>query len=61
MCCSTCGVVIERTLRKLPGIRSISVSYVLDMAYVEYDPRTISAEEIKSSIEKEGFSCIQRK
>ena len=60
LCCPTCAVIIEKALAKLPGVQSVSVSYFLDAANVEYDPDVISAEDVKSAIQDQGFSCIQR-
>jgi len=60
LCCPTCAVIIEKALARLPGVQSASVSYFLDTANVEYDPSVISVEDIKSTVQREGFSCIQR-
>ncbi len=36
--CSSCSSVIERKLKKVPGIKGVTVNYLTDIIAVNYDP-----------------------
>jgi len=55
--CSSCSVVIERKLRKLAGIKNVSVNYVTDRVLVNYDPQRLTIEEIRSFIRELGYEA----
>lgn len=55
--CSSCSVIIERKLRKLAGIKNVSVNYVTDTVLVNYDPRRLTTEEIRSFIRGLGYEA----
>lgn len=55
--CSSCSRVIERKLKKLAGIKNVTVNYVTDTVFVGYDPRLLSTEQIRASIRKLGYEA----
>ena len=57
--CSYCSRVIEKKLKKMPGIADISVSYVTDKVLVHYNPERTNIELIRGSIKKLGYDAIQ--
>ena len=59
MRCSYCSRVIEKKLKKMPGIADISVSYLTDKVLVRYDPEKTTTEEIRKSIKKLGYDTIE--
>lgn len=51
MTCVNCQNRIEKTLRSLPGIINVKVSYSGEFANVSYNPSLVSMQEIKFTIE----------
>ena len=54
--CSSCSGIIERKLKKLSGIKGVSVDYVTDTVLVDYDPAYLTAEDIRAFIKKLGYA-----
>ena len=46
--CTTCSLVIHRALKDVKGVRNVGVSYMMDLALVDYDPSMVNKEEIMS-------------
>jgi Cu+-exporting ATPase len=59
MHCASCAVNIERALKKKPGVLKANVNYASEKASVEYDPNTISMEDISKTISDMGFTPVQ--
>jgi len=55
MTCISCQQKIDRSLRKLPGIHRVKVSYSTGLAEVSYDPAIASLADIIAAIEKAGY------
>ncbi len=54
MHCASCGNNIERSLKKVKGVKEVSVSVMTKKAFVETeDP--VTEEEIKSAVAKVGY------
>jgi copper chaperone CopZ len=53
--CSSCSGIVERKLKKLAGIKNVSVSNVADVVLVNYDPQQVNTEEIRLFIRKLGY------
>ncbi len=58
MGCTACALNIEHRLEKLDGISSISVSFAMRSAIIEYNPKVITLEKMKSEIAKIGYNLI---
>ncbi len=56
MSCGSCVNSIERSVGNLNGINSVKVHLNNDTVDVEYDPSTVSLEEIKNKIEDQGYN-----
>ncbi len=56
--CVTCSLVIRRALEGLKGVGDVGVSYMMDLALVEYDPDVLSKEEIINAIRKTGYDAV---
>ena len=50
MTCSSCVAIIERTVRKLPGVYSASVALTTKKGYFEYDPTLTGPRQIIHAI-----------
>jgi Cu+-exporting ATPase len=55
MTCSACSQVIERKLKKTPGITSIEVNLATEKGRIVYNPSVIRVSEIKQIIKKLGY------
>jgi len=60
MTCASCSARIERQLAKVEGIEKATVNLAGETADVHYDGDKLSAEDIKKTIEKTGFSVPER-
>lgn len=55
MDCGQCGVVIEHSLARLPGVLSAHVAYAAERLVVDYDRRVVKASVIEARINALGF------
>lgn len=61
MDCASCARVAEKALEGKEGIKSIGVNFLMDTAYVEFDPAVISEVSIKEAIKRAGYdSFVER-
>ncbi len=58
MACAVCAGNVERKLQSLPGITSVSVSLAGRTALIDYDPRQITLEQMKSEISAIGYDMV---
>lgn len=58
MGCAACVARVENTLKKQPGVESVSVSLASNMAQVEYDTAVVSAAELKQAVVDGGYDLI---
>lgn len=55
MDCPACAKAVETKLMALPGVRSASVSYEQGKAEVEYDPASVSVDQLQQAIADAGY------
>lgn len=58
MACASCSAHVERALNGLRGVQSASVSLASRTALIDYDPSTITLEEMKAAINGIGFDLV---
>ncbi len=58
MTCANCESRIERGLKKLPGVREVSVSYGRGTARIDYEPNAITKAEIGHAVEALGYKVV---
>jgi len=58
MTCAACAASIERSVKKLPGVDSVSVNFATEKASVSYDPAAVRLSEIKGAITKAGYTPL---
>jgi len=58
MWCPACSWVIEETLKKMPGILSVSCNFSTDRLRCEYDPIKTSPDQIVKQIKSLGYQSI---
>ncbi|KAI0975327.1 E1-E2 ATPase-domain-containing protein [Xylaria arbuscula] len=57
MTCGACTSSVEAGFKGVEGVGSVSVSLVMERAVIMHDPKRISAEQIKDTIEDRGFDA----
>jgi Cu+-exporting ATPase len=55
MACASCANTVEKSVKKLPGVKDAAVNLISARAKVVYDPSVTGISEIKNVIEKSGF------
>ncbi|OIO55176.1 hypothetical protein AUJ46_01870 [Candidatus Peregrinibacteria bacterium CG1_02_54_53] len=55
MHCASCAGLIERSLKKLPGIQSANVNFAAEKASVLFDPAKTSTEKLIHAVEEAGY------
>lgn len=54
MHCASCASNVEKSLKKLEGVKNVSASMLTKKGFIESD-REISDEEIKKAVSKTGY------
>lgn len=55
MHCSSCALLIERSIKKVPGVRQANVNFAAEKASVLFDPSAASVEQLLKAVEKAGY------
>lgn len=55
MHCASCSALIERSLRKLPGVKEANVNYGAEKARVVYDAVRVTIEQMKGAVKSAGY------
>jgi len=58
MHCASCAGNVERSLRKVPGVKNISVSLMTNKSIVETED-SVSEEELIKAIAKTGYKVVE--
>ena len=59
MTCAACAKAVERVTKKLDGVENSNVNIATEKANIEYDPSKVKVSDVKSAIEKAGYSIIE--
>lgn len=54
MHCASCAGNVERSLKKISGVKEVNVSVIGKKAFVEIDEKT-NKEELKKAVERVGY------
>ncbi|AGB49901.1 copper/silver-translocating P-type ATPase [Methanomethylovorans hollandica DSM 15978] len=57
MTCTSCALNVEKVLRKLDGVESVSVSVSLGKAHVEYNASLVSPDQMKAAVDGIGYTA----
>ncbi|MEK6945435.1 MAG: heavy metal-associated domain-containing protein [Nanoarchaeota archaeon] len=57
MDCASCATNVERSLKKVSGVKEVSVSLIGKKAFVEIDEKT-DPEELKKAVARTGYKAI---
>ena len=59
MHCSSCANNIEKSLKKVPGVKSVSVSLITRKGLVELDEnKKVKDEDLRKAVEKTGYKVV---
>jgi Cu+-exporting ATPase len=52
--CASCKNLIERMVKKVPGVHSVLVNYATEKMSVDYDEKEVTLEDIRKAVESAG-------
>ncbi len=55
MHCSSCAAIIERQLKKVPGVSEAKVNFASEKASILYDTASAKADDLIKAVEKAGY------
>ena len=58
MTCANCAMNIEKSLKKVHGVKNANVNFAAEQALVEYIPSITSINDIISAITKAGYGAV---
>ncbi len=56
MTCASCSAAVERSVKKLKGIKSVQVNLATNQGSFEYDPAVLKLSQIKAAISDAGYT-----
>ncbi len=60
MHCASCAIAIERSLKKVEGVKEANVSYATGKARVEYDPSKTGESDLEKAVNKAGYHIAKQ-
>lgn len=57
MHCANCANTVGRSLKRLPGVEAVNVSYANERAIITYDPKQVTPEQVIKTIESIGYGA----
>ena len=57
--CSTCIMPIRRVLERTLGVYWVGANLILDLIFVEYDPKLTNLSQILMAVRKAGYEAVQ--
>jgi len=61
MTCANCAMNIERTVKKLNGIKDANVNFAAEQAVVAFDPKLLHLSGIVDNIHGSGYTVAKAK
>ena len=58
MSCANCVKAVENSLRKMPGIRELTVNLATEQAYLTYDEKKTALADMQRAIESAGYRYL---
>ena len=55
MTCASCSARVEKTIKKLDGIKNVNVNLATEKASIEYDPSVIDIFKVGKAVEDAGY------
>lgn len=61
MHCASCSAIITKKVSKLQGISDINVNFATEKANINFDPDTVSVDQMNNEIKKLGYTFVDEK
>ena len=61
MTCANCAMNIERTVKKLNGIKDANVNFAAEQAVVAFDPKLLHLRNLVNKIHGSGYTVAKAK
>ncbi|AUD04946.1 heavy metal translocating P-type ATPase [Spirosoma pollinicola] len=58
MSCAACAISVESILKHTPGVSDAGVNYANQSAWVQFDPRVVTPNEMQSAVRSMGYDII---
>jgi Cu+-exporting ATPase len=59
MSCANCAITIERTVKKVPGVKSATVNFAMEQASLSFDPDLVQVEKLVERILDAGYGVAK--
>ncbi len=60
MHCASCASNVERSIRKVSGVKNVSVSLLMNKSIVEAED-SVSEEAVKQAVARTGYKAVEIK
>ena len=60
MTCSACSARVEACVKKLGGVKEVSVNLLKNTMSLSYDEKQLSVDDIVKSVEKAGYGAFPK-
>ena len=57
MHCTSCALIIEKSLRKVSGVKEAHVNFAAEKALISYDESTVKKESLIDAVKQTGYSA----
>lgn len=58
MSCASCAQTIEKTTKKLPGVKEVSVNLATEKMHIQYDEASLTDKNIKDAVSQSGYKVV---
>ncbi|MDC3417014.1 heavy metal translocating P-type ATPase [Aquibacillus salsiterrae] len=58
MTCASCAQTVEKSTKKLQGVRSSSVNLATEKLSIDYDENSLSVKDIQDAVDKAGYKAM---
>jgi Cu+-exporting ATPase len=58
MHCTSCALIIEKSLKKTPGVSQANVNFAAEKASVVYDESVSDTQKLIDAVKKTGYSAV---
>lgn len=58
MTCSACSAHVDKSVRKLPGVKEVNVNLLANNMTVEYDPAAVDENAIIKAVQDGGYDAV---
>jgi len=59
MYCTTCKPIVEKQLKDKDGIKKIDIDNITNTVIVEFNPLSITKQDIKERLEESGYKFVR--